>query len=133
MLEIRILSMGRMVFRHRGTISRRIVQAILSAALRLFFRRIETSDAGNAPVDGPLIFVLNHPNGLIDPALVLCALPRPISFLAKSTLFRIPFVTMLMRAVETLPLYRRIDPGEDMSKNRLTFEACHHLLRNGGA
>jgi hypothetical protein len=40
---------------------------------------------------------------------------------------------MLMRAVETLPLYRRIDPGEDMSKNRLTFEACHRLLRDGGA
>jgi len=35
--------------------------------------------------------------------------------------------------VEALPLYRRVDRGEDVSKNKRTFEVCQQLLRRGGA
>ncbi len=122
-----------MIFHRRGAFTRRIIDAIISIALRLFFRRIETSHAERVPSTGALVFVLNHPNGLIDPALVFVALPRRISFLAKSTLFRLPVIGSLMRAVEALPLYRRIDAGEDTAQNRRTFEACHDLLRRGGS
>jgi 1-acyl-sn-glycerol-3-phosphate acyltransferase len=55
-------------------------------------------------------------------------LPRRISFLAKSTLFRIPVIKFLITAVESLPLYRRVDAKEDLNKNRITFEKCHALL-----
>ncbi len=129
--DVKVLRLGDMLFRRRGTLARRIAHAIISVALRLFFRRIETSNARLVPPTGPLVFVLNHPNGLIDPALVFVALPRRISFLAKSTLFRLPLVGALLRAVESLPLYRRADVGEDMTRNRLTFEACRRLLRRG--
>ncbi len=33
-----------------------------------------------------------------------------------------------MQTMEVLPVYRRIDAGADMSKNRQTFEVCHALL-----
>ncbi|HEY9284670.1 MAG TPA: lysophospholipid acyltransferase family protein [Pyrinomonadaceae bacterium] len=115
--------------RGRGTLGRRLVQLVLSAALRLFFRRIETYGAGRVPAGEPLIFVLNHPNGLIDPALVFCALPRRISFLAKSTLFPLPILGGLLRAVEALPVYRRVDAPEQLSLNQLTFRRCRELLR----
>lgn len=118
-----------MAFRRQGTPARRLVHLVLSLALRLFFRRIETYGAGRVPRAVPLIFVLNHPNGLIDPALVFCALPRRISFLAKSTLFPLPVIGRLLRTVEALPLYRRSDPEEDMSQNRETFRRCRELLR----
>ncbi|HZH90324.1 MAG TPA: lysophospholipid acyltransferase family protein [Pyrinomonadaceae bacterium] len=114
----------------KGGWTRRLVHLILSIALRLFFRRIEIGGARHVPAGEPLIFVSNHPNGLIDPALIFCALPRRISFLAKSTLFRIPVIKFLINAVETLPLYRRVDTHEDITKNnRVTFERCHALLR----
>jgi 1-acyl-sn-glycerol-3-phosphate acyltransferase len=118
-----------MALRHRGTPSQRLVRLIISLALRLFFRRIETSGAELAPMDEPLIFVLNHPNGLIDPALVFCALPRRISFLAKSTLFEMPFIGGLLRLVEALPLYRRADAPADVSLNLRTFARSRELLR----
>jgi hypothetical protein len=35
--------------------------------------------------------------------------------------------------VEALPLYRRIDAGEDVSKNQKTFEMCRELLARGGS
>ncbi|HZS09679.1 MAG TPA: lysophospholipid acyltransferase family protein [Blastocatellia bacterium] len=131
MSEIRTLRLTEMIAHQKGTFTRRAVHAIISIALRLFFRRIQTSNASSVPAGEPLVFVLNHPNGLIDPGLVFCALPRRVSFLAKSTLFRLPVIGWLMRTVEALPAYRRIDQGEDVTRNRLTFEACHRLLGQG--
>jgi 1-acyl-sn-glycerol-3-phosphate acyltransferase len=128
MRDAYVLRFRDMALRQKGGWARRIVHLILSIALRLFFRRIEIGGARHVPPDEPLIFVSNHPNGLIDPALIFCALPRRISFLAKSTLFRIPVIKWLVQAVESLPLYRRVDTDEDVSKNRFTFEQCHALL-----
>ncbi|MCA1616189.1 MAG: lysophospholipid acyltransferase family protein [Acidobacteria bacterium] len=129
MPETAVLSFSRMAFGRRGTPARRLIHFLLSLALRLFFRRIETYGAGRVPRGVPLIFVLNHPNGLIDPALVFCALPRRISFLAKSTLFPLPVIGRLLRTVEALPVYRRSDPEEDTTRNRETFRRCRELLR----
>jgi glycerol-3-phosphate O-acyltransferase/dihydroxyacetone phosphate acyltransferase len=128
---VRVLRLGDMVLRRGGSFAQRLVQAVISVALRLFFRRIETSRTHLVPESGALIFVVNHPNGLIDPGLVFAALPRRISFLAKSTLFRIPVAGWLLRTVEALPLYRRADAGEDVSQNLRTFEACRRLLLRG--
>jgi glycerol-3-phosphate O-acyltransferase/dihydroxyacetone phosphate acyltransferase len=129
MPDTSLLSFREMALRSGGTLGRRLIQLVLSAALRLFFRRIETYGADRVPANEPLIFVLNHPNGLIDPALVFCALPRRISFLAKSTLFTMPVLGRLLRTVEALPVYRRVDAAADVSLNRLTFQRCRELLR----
>ena len=130
----KVLRLTGMIFRQSGTLTRRIVQAVVAIALRLFFRRIEADGVNLVPPDGPLIFILNHPNGLIDPALVFVALPRRVSFLAKSTLFQVPFVSFFLRTVEALPLYRRVDAGENNQtvspeQNQKTFQACFELLR----
>lgn len=130
--EIKVLKLRQMVFRRRGSLLRRLIEALASLALRLFFRRIETLNASIADFDGPLIFVMNHPNGLIDPGLVMTALPRKVSFLAKSTLFDVPLIRGILRVVEALPVYRKIDES-DLSQNAKTFEACHRLLSAGGA
>ena len=127
------LGLTDLILQRKGTLVFRIVLAAFAIALRLFFRRIETVNAEAVPKRGGLIFVLNHPNGLVDPALVFVSLPRKISFLAKSTLFRTPVISSLLRMVEALPLYRRIDSGEDVDKNKLTFEACRKLLEKGGS
>jgi 1-acyl-sn-glycerol-3-phosphate acyltransferase len=129
--RVRVLRLREMIWRPRGSLAQRLVHAVISIALRLFFRRIETSRAAVVPKTGALVFVLNHPNGLIDPGLVFVALPRRISFLAKSTLFRLPIIGWLLRTVEALPLYRRVDAGADVALNTATFEACRRLLLRG--
>lgn len=129
--DSRVLRLSDMILRRRGRLTQRLIHAVISVALRLFFRRIETSRAHLVPRSGALIFVLNHPNGLIDPGLVFAALPRRISFLAKSTLFRMPVIGRLLRTIEVLPLYRRADAGEDVSQNLRTFEECRRLLARG--
>ena len=49
----------------------------------------------NVAFGPPVIFAVNHPNGLIDPLFLLCFAPRAVSFLAKAPLFRIPLVGWL--------------------------------------
>lgn len=127
------LTFREVVLNRRGSVLYRVLLAIFGGALHLFFRRIATVGAETVPAGTGVIFVLNHPNGLVDPALVFVALPRRIAFLAKSTLFRMPVISFLLKTVEALPVYRRIDPGEDVSKNFDTFEAAHRRLREGGS
>lgn len=110
---------------------RRIIRAILRLALRVYFRRIEVIGLENVPPDSPLIFVLNHPNGLVDPAFLLCLAPRRVAFVAKAPLFRMPVIGYLVRALDSLPAYRRQDEGEDPTRNIETFNAARQLLARG--
>ncbi|HVF88289.1 MAG TPA: lysophospholipid acyltransferase family protein, partial [Pyrinomonadaceae bacterium] len=112
--------------------TRRIITAVLRFALRIFFRRVEVAGLERVPRDGATIFVLNHPNGLVDPAFLLCHAPRPVSFLAKSTLFKAPILGFFVRALDAIPVYRKQDEGEDTSRNRETFARAHKLLTTGG-
>ena len=129
--SVKVLRLWEMIYLGRGSFLRQAVHAAISIALRLFFRRIETSGVERVPREGAIIFVLNHPNGLVDPALVYVSLPRRVSFLAKSTLFEIPVAGRLLRTLEVLPVYRRIDAAGDVSKNTRTFEVCRELLKRG--
>jgi len=132
-MNIKKLRLPDLILNRRGTLTFRLILGLFGIALKLFFRRIETVNAESVPLGTGVIFVMNHPNGLVDPALVFVALPRKISFLAKSTLFRMPVISFLLRTVEALPLYRKIDAGEDVSKNQKTFEMCRELLHRGGS
>ena len=112
--------------------TRRIIVAILRFAMRVYFRRVEVVGIEKVPRQSPVIFVLNHPNALVDPAFLLSLAPRRVSFLAKSPLFRMPVLGYLVRAMDSLPVYRRQDDGEDVSKNREMFVAARALLARGG-
>jgi glycerol-3-phosphate O-acyltransferase/dihydroxyacetone phosphate acyltransferase len=131
--RIKKLNLPDLILNRRGTFTFKIILAIFGIALKLFFRRIETVNAGTVPSGTGVIFVMNHPNGLVDPALVFVALPRRISFLAKSTLFKMPVISFLLKTVEALPVYRKMDAGADVSKNQETFVAAQERLQNGGS
>jgi len=109
--------------------ARRIVAAILRVVLRVFFRRIEI--AGDIPNE-PVIFAINHPNALIDPLFLLCFAPRPVAFLAKAPLFRLPLIGWFARALDAIPVYRRQD-NVSTAGNRETFARSRQLLQRGGA
>src|SRR2546423_1519063 len=112
--------------------TRRLIVAVLRFAMRIYFRHVEVVGLEHVPRKSPVIFVLNHPNALVDPAFLLCLAPRRVSFLAKSPLFRMPILGYLVRALDCLPVYRQQDEGEDVSKNREMFVAARKLLSRGG-
>jgi len=111
---------------------RYLIVGVLRLALRIYFQRIEVAGLENVPRDTPVIFVLNHPNALVDPVFLFCLTPRRISFLAKAPLFRMPVIGYFVKALDSLPVYRRQDEGEDITKNQETFVAARKLLAAGG-
>jgi 1-acyl-sn-glycerol-3-phosphate acyltransferase len=111
---------------------RRLIVSLVQLALRIYFQRIEVTGLEHVPLDTPVIFVLNHPNALVDPVFLLCLAPRRVSFLAKAPLFRMPVIGYLVKALDSLPVYRRQDEGQEVTKNEETFVAARKLLARGG-
>lgn len=106
--------------------------------LKLFFRRIEVVGRENIPQEGGGIFVAWHPNGLIDPALLIAECPRPIMVGARHGLFSWPLLGPLMRSVGAVPVYRAVDaspaPQSDSTrsdKNRQSLDALATRLSSG--
>ena len=58
--------------------------------LRLYYPRIEIEGGERIPSSGAGLFVANHPNSLMDPALIGFATQRPVHFFAKAPLFDVP-------------------------------------------
>ncbi|MEZ4382090.1 MAG: lysophospholipid acyltransferase family protein [Nannocystaceae bacterium] len=110
----------------------RSIRATLTLAIRVFFRRVELAGLERVPLDGPVIFVLNHPNGLIDPVFLLCLAPRPVSYIGKATLFTMPVIGYLVRAFDTLPVQRKQDRATGVD-NSETFARARELLSGGGS
>ncbi len=106
----------------------RLLFWIADFAVGIFYRR-EILGA-EVPRQGPVILVGNHPNGLVDPILLAACSPRPVRFLGKAPLFRLPVVGTFMRGMRALPVYRRQD-GADTSQNQDTFDAVFSALEQG--
>lgn len=106
-----------------------LVRWLARAVTRVFYR---VEHAGHVPGTGPLLLLPNHPNALLDPAIVWATSGRDIRFLAKSTLFDGPFAPVLQGA-GAIPVYRRIDEGVDRSRNAETFKAVERALLDGEA
>ena len=88
---------------------------------------------GGALPEGALLLVANHPNTLIDPAVIQATAGRRIRFLAKSTLFTRHPMSPLIRRSGAIPVYRKMDPGVDTSRNVEMFSAVAASLADGEA
>jgi len=116
---------------------KRLVLRLLRGLVRLFYRRIESAGLDEVPREGAVLLIANHPNGLVDPMLVLAVLPRPVVFVAKSTLWKIPLLGRLLDLLGCVPVIRKKEAaGESSSKgeerNRDAFERLARTLDLGG-
>jgi 1-acyl-sn-glycerol-3-phosphate acyltransferase len=109
-----------------------LFQAFLRLVLRVFFRGVEIVGEERLPLGRPMVLVANHVNGLIDPVLLLGALPVHPRTLAKSTLWKNPLVRPFVELAGAIPVYRREDQV-DTAQNEETFSRSHDLLAGGGA
>jgi glycerol-3-phosphate O-acyltransferase / dihydroxyacetone phosphate acyltransferase len=104
---------------------------VANAALRVYYR---LNRAGTVvPQAGAVLLVANHPNSLLDPAMVALAARRPVRFLAKAPLFSDPLVGFLVRGAGSIPVYRKADDPSQVGRNEEMFRAVHQALAGGAA
>ena len=87
----------------------------------------------SVPRVGPVLLVANHTNSLMDPALVTVAARRYVRFMAKAPLFVQPGLGWLVKAVGSVPVYRRMDDPKLVSQNFDSFRDVHVALAGGFA
>jgi len=102
---------------------------IFATALSVYYRWTLTQ--GAIPSDGPLVICGNHPNGLIDPVAVMRLTQRPVRFMAKAPIFKMPVLGWIVKGMKCLPVYRKQDDPSQMGKNDETFKAAHAALAEG--
>tara|TARA_Y100001968_G_scaffold175623_1_gene160920 strand:- start:2768 stop:3433 length:666 start_codon:yes stop_codon:yes gene_type:complete len=92
---------------------------IVFPIFRVFFRG-RTFGNNNVPQMGPLVVVSNHGSDL-DPPILGHALGRPVSFMAKAELFKIPFLSNIIRSCGAYPVKRGASDREAIrtASNRL--------------
>lgn len=111
----------------------RLIRALVRVLLAVFYRRIDVAGLEHLPARGPLIVAANHQNGLIDPMLLMAAVPRVLRPLAKAGLFRHPLIAPFLRLARALPVQRRQDTGSDMAGNASMFRAAGEAFVRGEA
>jgi 1-acyl-sn-glycerol-3-phosphate acyltransferase len=113
-----------------------LFRRLAEALVRLYYPSRAVEGGERIPSGKPLVFVLNHPNGLLDPMVLRVVTGFPARFLAKSTLFRNPISRLVMEAFGSIPIYRAHESGArggDASRNDASFARCRAELAAGGA
>jgi len=82
----------------------RTVKRIVRGLFRIFYR-IEVEGVEHVPMVGPVVIAANH-HSFLDPLIVGVVLPRPIAFIARGDLFRIPGLGWLLRKLYAIPIER---------------------------
>ncbi|TFU27249.1 lysophospholipid acyltransferase family protein [Thermus tengchongensis] len=69
----------------------------------LFGYRVEGAE--NVPREGPVILAANHLS-ILDPIVIGAGVRRPVSFLARADIFRLPFLSWLLPRFYAIPVER---------------------------
>lgn len=84
---------------------------------------LKVEGAENMPKTGSALIASTH-TATLDPVILGCAFSRPLTFMAKEELFRLPLFTSLIRALGAFPV-RRGEP------DRKALRIALNLLRQG--
>ena len=103
---------------------------LLKTSLFFISKKIIVNGKENIPKKGAVLFMVNHPNGLIDPLIVTTNNPRTNYFLTRAASFKKPLVRWFLNSLNLIPIYRIRDGVQQLNKNKGVFEKCFNLLDN---
>jgi 1-acyl-sn-glycerol-3-phosphate acyltransferase len=110
----------------------RVLIRFLTVVTNLYFVEVRSSGRMNVPEEGPLILAANHPGSVLDAVLLSTQVSRPIRYLARSGLFRVPVMASLFRSLGAIPIYRPSESADSGERNRVTFARVYEHLDDSG-
>ncbi|MFQ5652094.1 MAG: lysophospholipid acyltransferase family protein [bacterium] len=109
----------------------RLTRAVVKVAMTVFFRKIELRHGKYVPERGPVVFVANHPNSVMDALVMGVVTRRKVNYVGHAGLFSNKLKSWFLRSTGVIPVYRREDAPDKMGQNVAMFEACYQALENG--
>ncbi len=105
-----------------------ILKPIVSVAIRVFYKRIEIANGERLNEDSPTLLIANHSNSFMDALVVGIFSERKVYSLARGDAFKKKFVARILDGMRIIPIFRREEGKQELSKNEATFERCVKLL-----
>ena len=87
--------------------------SVVSPVLNIYLRG-HIHGAEHVPMDGPLVVVSNHASDF-DPPIVSNCVRRPVAFMAKEELFRVPGLKQAIQLYGAYPVKR----GDQCERRRM--------------
>ena len=110
-----------------------VLKFLMQLTTHIFFKNIAVRNKELIPQKCPLMILANHPSTFMDPILITTILKRDVYYLAKGELFKGKFASWFLPKLNMIPVYRKQDDPNQMSKNQDTFNKCFEHLEKGGA
>jgi 1-acyl-sn-glycerol-3-phosphate acyltransferase len=95
---------------------------IVGTFLRIFYR-MKSYGVEKIPHEGGVIIATNHSSNIDPPIIGICVEKnRRVKFIAKKELFKVPFISWVLRQFDTIKIDRN-RPGGDLSALRDTLKS----------
>ncbi len=108
-----------------------ILKLMIRTTASLYFERITLKGLENIPEEGPVILACNHPNSFLDALIITVYYRRPIYYIARGDAFKKPFGAKVLSFLNNVPIFRKEEGINNMSKNEETFSYCTEILMEG--
>mmetsp|Transcript_22893 Transcript_22893/g.60487 ORF Transcript_22893/g.60487 Transcript_22893/m.60487 type:complete len:564 (+) Transcript_22893:70-1761(+) len=108
------------------------VRALLSSAVKVFFRQIDIVGTMRIPKSGPVIFVANHNNQFVDPMLLYMTIPRVVRFLIAAKSLQRPVIGWFARMAAAIGVERAQDLARK-GQGTVSAEAQATTVRGEGS
>lgn len=109
----------------------RLIRLIGKIIMAIFFRKIEVRHSEYIPDLGPIVFVANHPNSIMDAFVIGVAIKRKVNYIGHSGLFKHPLANKFLRSCGVIPIVRKGEQSDKLQDNTASFEACYQALEEG--
>ncbi|SHJ25338.1 lysophospholipid acyltransferase family protein [Pseudozobellia thermophila] len=111
----------------------RLLKVSIKTALHLYFGKIQVRGLEQVPKKGPVLFLPNHQNALMDVLLIAVACNRKPFFLTRSDVFKITVFKRFFSFLLMIPIYRIRDGRATLRNNQAVFDHCADLFGQGNA
>jgi 1-acyl-sn-glycerol-3-phosphate acyltransferase len=89
--------------------------------------RLRVEGIEKIPDEGPALLICNHVS-FVDPVIISAACARPVRFIMEASIFRIPVLNAIFRAMRAIPV---APAKEDRETYERAFAVVAHELRDG--
>ena len=106
----------------------RLLKIFVGIGIRFYYKEVKVLNKTSLASNGPMIFISNHPNTLMDAMIIGYITRQPVYFMAKGTLFNSKLKLWLLRSLKMIPINRQGEGAVKGVSNQSSFEECYQLL-----
>jgi 1-acyl-sn-glycerol-3-phosphate acyltransferase len=111
-----------------------VLKPIIRFSLHSYFERINVLGKENLPLNGPAIFVSNHPSAVIDPLVIAAIMKKDVYFLAGAEWFGKGLKSAIFKnQLNMIPVHRPWLSNDKTVSNNEMFKDCYTILEKGNS